>query len=298
MPATRIALESGKLRHQIITGKDGEIDEEFNNCNMALMLLKVDKENHSMVQCLEDKGYECAKLLKRNVERKSRQGSEENENSKTVYGLSEYQRKLAKASTPGSQFHLTKGGAPTNTDDYLVGIELKAWDEEAKQLQKRKKAVYQQQRLVALAKHCAGKTKPQKWNMGTLKNNIQAKDTNVTTTMFKGLSRKELLDMWMKKYSKVKNAEVKWTKADQKLLERLESGKVESYEKTGVYKQAVEGRLQFLATQLENIPQSHALALAIKVLANAYSSKKEALDFVSIFFDINHTAVPFELSGR
>ena len=57
---------------------------------------------------------------------------------KSIPGTSEYQRKLAKAVRPGQQFRLTGGGAPTNSDDYFIGLELQHWDEEAVKLAKKK----------------------------------------------------------------------------------------------------------------------------------------------------------------
>ena len=53
---------------------------------------------------------------------------------KTIPGTSEYQRKLAKAVRPVQQFILTGGGAPTDSDDYMSGLELKYWNDFPKDL--------------------------------------------------------------------------------------------------------------------------------------------------------------------
>ena len=114
---------------------------------------------------------------------------------KSIPGTSEYQRKLAKAVRPGQQFRLTGGGAPTNSDDYFIGLEMQHWDEEAVKLAKKKADVYSHQKLKEKAEMLRSGVSLKKWSMETLKANIRAKDSSVKTTMFTGISRPELVKM-------------------------------------------------------------------------------------------------------
>ena len=49
VPATRAALESGELRHEIVLDADGSLDNNKNDLSVAKILLELEAENHDVV---------------------------------------------------------------------------------------------------------------------------------------------------------------------------------------------------------------------------------------------------------
>merc|ERR1712197_49974 len=98
--------------------------------------------------------------------------------------------------------------------------------------------------------------------------------------------------MWKKKYSKIENDEtMRWTNENERLLKGLKNKKVESYESTGIYKRAVESRLEFLESRIDNIPEPHAVALAMRVLQK-WASKEDVLQMVEDTYDSDYKTIP------
>ena len=297
VPANRIALESGKLRHEIVIDPSGNIDTDMNDLNMASLLLDIEKENHDVVDRLECKGYDLAHGLKRFLTRNDRQQQNQSSSCKTYPGTTEHQRRLSKASTQGAHFRATNGGAPMNCDDCLIAIELKHWDIEKEKLTKEKAAIIEKRKLFKAAKDAekneAAKP-PDKWTAPTLRTLIRAKDASIKKSALETTKKGELLEMWIQKYSSMEDyAEdgdlVRWTKGNERLLVHMAAGKIENYEKTGVYKRAARGRIDFVGCKIDHIEKDHALALAMKTLQK-YFTKEAALEHISSEFDKDFTA--------
>jgi hypothetical protein len=66
-PATRNALRSDRLRHEIAEDEDGEVDEEEHSYVSILEMLQ--QQNHDTVAQLVGNGYALAALGKRYIER-------------------------------------------------------------------------------------------------------------------------------------------------------------------------------------------------------------------------------------
>ena len=208
VPANRIALESGKLRHEIVIDASGNIDTDMNDLNMASLLLDIEKENHDVVDRLECKGYDLAHGLKRFLTRNDRQQQNQSSSCKTYPGTTEHQRRLSKASTQGAHFRATNGGAPMNCDDCLIAIELKHWDIEKEKLTKEKAAIIEKRKLFKAAKDAekneAAKP-PDKWTAPTLRTLIRAKDASIKKSALETTKKGELLEMWIQKYSSMED---------------------------------------------------------------------------------------------
>ena len=125
------------------------------------------------------------------------------------------------------------------------------------------------------------------WTATQVKAKIRAKDPQVKTT---GLKKKEIVAMWVDKYSTMDDVEHNhdwYTKGDQRLLELLEEGKIERYDQTGIYVCAVKNRLDFLSNKVEHIPCDQALALATKIFQGRFKEKEDALSHLSTHFADN-----------
>ena len=284
VPATRIALESGKLRHELVIDRNGDVDQDSNDLGIAAMLLKLEKENHEAVHRLQLKGYNIATILKRDLERNNRQ-SDAFQETITIPGTTEHQRKLMKASTQGKHFQVTNGGAPMNSDDCLIAAEMKAYEREKVDLCKKKKAIKAQRKLKVCASMVQGNDYL-KWGVNALKAKIRMADPNVKTTTFAGRKKDELQELWINKYSKMNPTtdQHRWTVVDEKRLKLITEGKIESLDKTGIYKRAIKSRFEWFEVRLSNISNRHALALAMKVLQDNFDSLEDATDFIATEF--------------
>ena len=238
VPATRAALESKKLRHEIVTDVDGELDEDLNNMSMTDALLQLEKMNHEVIVELEDKGYKLASTLKRHVNRRKNQAQSSNSNRSsgnnelTVPGTSEHQRALAQATTQGKHYQVTNGGAPMNSDDWICAAELKAWDVRKKEIEKKKKFVKKQRKIKMTASKAQGDN-PNRWSVPALRAKFLEKDPTLKTTFFSSLKKPDLLILWIDDYSKRDDMQGKdccFTKKEQKLLQLLEKGQILSYD--------------------------------------------------------------------
>ena len=294
-PATRVALESKKLRHEIVTNLDGDLDQDLNDMSMTDALLQLEKMNHECIIDLEAKGYKLAASLKRSVNRRQNNSSDSNtfqDGAITVPGTSEYQRALVQATTQGKHFQVTNGGAPMNSDDWICAAELKAWDVKKEEMQKKKKLVKKQRKVKINASKGKGDD-PNKWTLAVLKSKIHEKDPTLKTTSLNAIRKTELINMWINDYSKrndhIQQSNLSFTKKEQKLLKFLEKDKILNYEKTGIYKRAVKGRLDFLVSKADHIPRDHALALAMKIIQDRFESQEDASIFLSDHFGENYT---------
>ena len=187
VPATREALKSRKLRHEIVTNIDGELDQELNDLSMTDTLIELEKINHNAIKELEEKGYKLASTLKQTVCR--RQNSNVSGSTSTVHnpitipGTSEHHRALSLATTQGKHFQATNGGAPMKSNDMMCAAEIKAWEKEKVELQKKKKLVKKQQKLQKDASKALGNI-PVKWSLITLKAKIISKDPSLKAKLF------------------------------------------------------------------------------------------------------------------
>ena len=301
VPATRIALKSGKLRHEIIECSDGELDEELNEVGMAETLLLIEKMNHETVEELVEQGYTLATGLKRDVTRRKHRDflSEESPSTTTtVPGTTAYQRQLLKASTQGKHFKLTNGGAPMNSDDWICAMELKEWDKKAEELEKKKKKVEKIRKSSKDASKVTGND-PSQWTKDQVISKICEKDPTVKKSKFRGLLKSDILTMYTNDYAHLDGpnvASMKFTKKEQRLLEHLRKGRILDYERTGIYLRAVRGRLSFLITKAANIPKNHALALAMNIFQNHFQSRSECSDYVLEHFNEDYDAFVEEIS--
>ena len=113
--------------------------------------------------------------------------------------------------------------------------------------------------------NCICNKDPSKWYNDDIRGMIQTKDPNIPS--LSAVNKKDLVEMWEKKYSMMGDfvPEEGWTNRDERWLKHLEEGKIESIDQTGIYKRSIVNCCGFLHLKLENIPRSHALALAMEV---------------------------------
>ena len=126
---------------------------------------------------------------------------------------------------------------------------------------------------------------PNKWTIPVLKANILQKDPTLKTKFFAGLQKNDILLLWVNEYAGMDDmggTSFSFTKKEQRLLECLEKGEILRYDKTGIFKQAIKGRLEFLVSKVEHIPPEHALALAMKIFQDQFDSSREASIFLTV----------------
>ena len=140
-PATRAALRSRKVRHEINVddeeGSDG-IDEDFEP--MGELLRQLEHQNHEMVAKLEAKGCTLASEAKRFVNRDEHPTHQQDNGttSRTEPNTRERQLALEKAATFGQHFSVTEGGQVMTHADFLIGEEFKRMRLDAKAMESKK----------------------------------------------------------------------------------------------------------------------------------------------------------------
>ena len=289
VPATRIALESGKLRQELDIIYDEsreETSEDRTSCRR--LLLSIEKQNHEMVEDLVEKGYKLAGTLKRTLKRNSSFANTTTSTTVTRPGTTARQRALMKASTAGTFYRVTDGGGPTNCTDCLLAAEMKQFEKEGKILEKAKESVMEMRGVqeVALAVVAGSGDDPSKWKVPQLRAMILSKEPELKTTL-QAWRRPKLLEEWTNqyKYMPSSNPTQRWTKRDEKNLQRIKNNDIGAIEKTGIYRRALQDRTDFLHQKVENIDKKGALKLALKALQLYFDSPSDAADYVSSNFD-------------
>jgi hypothetical protein len=137
-PATRSALESNKLRHEIVEMIDGEIDSDADPYGSLINL--IEETNIHVCAQLIDAGYseEAVVTLQRFARRVTGRQVQTREATRTDAGSRERQDLLAKCTTAGQFFWITRGGAIMNSSDVLLSFERKEMEQKVKKMKQHK----------------------------------------------------------------------------------------------------------------------------------------------------------------
>ncbi len=298
VPANRIALESGKLRHELVRHIDGTLNEELNNMGMAETLLELERQNHKYVAEAVRKGYKLAVQLERKINTRKERISSEINNSVTLtqQTLAEHRRKLGRAKTQGAHFRVTQGGAPMNNSEALCAAELLAWEKEHTLLQKKKKQAQRLRKEIKELSKVQLNNNPASWKKDEIISKIRQKDPTIKRGQFSTLKKEDLLKLYHDDFKHLPNIEIvphiRFTKKDERLLVKLKEGNIEDYEKTGIYQRAVKERFEFLARRAENIPKNESISLAMILLKKNFDSLESASTSLHEHFNNDYSSFP------
>ena len=212
VPSNRIALDSDKLRHELVLDLDGEVDEDSNNTVHSALLLSIEKLNHSIVEKLEKEDFMTANTLKRTVNRTDRSVSDDIESDTngtvTMPGTTARQQALMKATTAGQFFFATNGGAEMNSENCLLAAEMKCYEKELKELKRRKNNAMSYRKSYQAAKMVVENEKisqdSSKWTTTQIKSMIRWKNSKEATSK---LALRQLQILWRDKYTNAKPSE-------------------------------------------------------------------------------------------
>jgi hypothetical protein len=254
-PATRNALKSDRIRHEIVEDEDGNIGDE--DGSYALMLDELEQQNHRMVDKLVGKGYALPQLGKRNVQRITARQTEGRAAVRTEPSTRERQDLLMKCSRAGHFFEITDGGGVLNSADMLLSRERKEMLVRAEELEKTKK------RLENYTETCEDAVKVfNKPYKNWLKEDFKVafkykqgpnppKGEAAISTWGKGKLKK-----WYDQKYKNKTRESRWegwTEKQQAELERLKRGDIESVKETMIYGRALQTQIDYLVARMRTI---------------------------------------------
>ena len=199
VPANRIALKSGKLRHEIIQNDDGTLSETANDATETKLLLEMETLNHNVVDKLVDAGYSDAGSLKRMLKIVSPEQTKAREVVLTKPGTTERIRQLVLSKTAGDFFRATNGGGCMNSNDCIVAAQLKSKKKLLPGLIKEKKKVYTHRKLrKAMSKIETSSSKPMTLNH--LKDFIRLRNPEVLSKELVG-GKPKVQELWKKKYA-------------------------------------------------------------------------------------------------
>ena len=283
IPATRVALDSGKLRQEIILDEDGAVSETANDSNETKILLRMEKLNHDMVNMLSEAGYKLAISLKRSLNVVSAEQTKAREVVLTKPGTTERVRQLVNSKTAGDFFRVTNGGGCMNADDCIVAAQLKEKQKIVPSLKKEKKLVYKHRELKEeVAKVNISTTKSP--TLLQLQNMIRIRNPEVAAKELTG-GKHKVEELWKNKYKKMPIKSFRWTNGQERLLDDLVNDRVGRFDETGLWKKACEERIAFLQMKLKSVPSDDALQLAKTVLVDNFKTKEEASHFIRCIFD-------------
>jgi hypothetical protein len=257
IPATRVALKSDKLRHELFLNSQGEIDEDADP--LGMMLDQLEKQNHKVEEELAERGFFLAKNLKRSISRISATRREAR-STKTLPNTRERQKALMGISTAGEWFKITNGGVPMNCDDAIIALELsrlvdigKKLASKKKELLKRKDQIQAGERIIA-TKGSDVNT----WNMDHYKKMIQYRNPQVAVS---GLNKPRLEALWKKHKNHPLPPVVEWTKKDERQLQKAQSGNIDCIEGTHLMRRATQDKTEFLKIKLSTLPKPELLKI-------------------------------------
>jgi hypothetical protein len=149
-PATRAALQSSQIRHELVEGEEG-VDEEADP--QGALLEQLEQLNHGCVSRLTAKGYDLADKGKRFVRRITVAQVAGREATRTLPNTRARQDLLEKCSAAGEFFQVTSGGAVMNSVDMLLSRERKQMRKKAEAMKQLKKKVKEYEKTVVKVKH-------------------------------------------------------------------------------------------------------------------------------------------------
>jgi hypothetical protein len=270
-PATRNALKSDRIRHEIVEDEDGNMMDG----SYTLMLDELEQQNHRMVDKLVEKGYALAQLGKRNVQRITARQIEGRAAVRTEPSTRERQDLLMKCARAGHFFEITDGGGVLNSADMLLSRERREMLVRAEELEKTKK------RLENYTETCqdAAKLFNNKPYKNWLKDDFKVafkykqgpnppKGETAISTWGKGKLKK----CYEQKYkNKTRESRWKgWTEKQQAELERLKRGDIESVKETMIYGRALQTQIDYLVARIQTVSAESRMKVW-KALANILS---------------------------
>jgi hypothetical protein len=272
-PATRNALNSSQIRHEVVAGEEDDIEEDSDP--HGALLDQLEKENHFCVSQLEERGYSLAFQAKRFVKRITSNQLAGQATTRTVPNTRERQDLLQKVSTSGQFYQVTSGGAVLNSADVLLGRERKLMLKEAKTLQDLKKETLAFADTLKSAK-LLGEKDYKKWTMRDFKVAIQYKAGKPMT--FSGLKAADLKTLYRDKYKGKKRQKPRdggsWTAENEGRLEDCLSGEIDDILESTIYGRALDTQNTYLSTRLLSMSKTRRKDVLAKVLEELTDDEK------------------------
>jgi hypothetical protein len=290
-PATRNALMSDRIRHEVYESDDG-IDEERDP--LGVLYDELEKQNHAVVNSLVTKGYISATNLRRCIDRITARQVEGRESVATEPHTRERQELLMRATTAGQFFRATLGGGALNCSDALLGHARKDMLDKANVMEKEKKEALKFDADAEIGWKIYD-TKPSylTWNMVELKlvirwlQGLKPPEGEKLANMNKA----GLQNLYRQKYSNVQGSRSRcWTFTGDRELDRLRAGEIGSFEETAIYGKAVEALNDYLVTKINAISRTRRADVLAKVFEEWSESEKEDIATILLEGDSRATA--------
>jgi hypothetical protein len=283
-PATRNALMSDRIRHEVYMNDNG-VDEERDP--LGVLYDELEKQNHDVVDALVSKGYTSAIHLRRCIDRISARQVEGRESVSTEPHTREHQDLLMRASTAGQFFRATQGGGALNCSDALLGYARRDMHDKADVMEKKKKDALKYEKD---ARHgwtiYDRKPNHSTWNVGEMRSVIRWLQglAQPEGEKLNNMNKPGLQALYLQKYRNVQGSRLPcWTRDEEHELERLRAGEISSFEETAIYGKAVETLNEYLVTKLMTISSKRRDDVLAKVFERL--PERERDDIASILFD-------------
>ena len=263
-PATRAALKSNQIRHELIETTSGSVDKEVDP--LGALLGALERDNEAALQALVNNGYEHATKGKRKVVRVTANQVEGRVANETVPGSRARQDLLADCSTAGQFFQMTNGGDMANCTDALIGKTRKEMKKKAIPMQKRKNAWEDWKASEAAGNEIVNRMGPryQDWLKPQLRKILEwmvgpspaDEDKLPPANASKAVHVQIYKDKYQQKFEAGEFPCGNWTADDEERLDQYINGDISSLDESDLLKEAFEREAESLTTRLNLLPRT------------------------------------------
>jgi len=279
-PATRNALDSNQIRHEIVMDEEGEVDDEADPYGRLLSL--IEERNHEACAFLTMAGYD-ATLLRRSVRRVTANQTRGRAATVTEPNTRERQDALTEVSTAGQFFQVTGGGGPGNSSDVLIARARKRILVDSEKLQKKKEAYETFATIEAEGRAILESSKPfAQWTVPDLRAVLRWKQglTPPSDEKVYAMNKPPLKTLYATKYAEIDPVPMQWTDGMEVELQRLKTGEIDLYMHTEL-KRAFEREDEYLLRKMGVIGRSRRKQELIALLLSSLEDEEEKSDLVA-----------------
>ena len=148
---------------------------------------------------------------------------------------------------------------------------------------KEKKRVYKHRELrEEVTKMKDNSTKS--FTLFQLQSFIRLRNPEITAKELTG-GKKKVEQLWKQEYASMPIQSIRWTRAQERLLDDLDNDRVGRFDETGLWKRSCEDRIAFLNIRLQSIPSNDALNIVKMVIEKNFETEREASRFVKSIFN-------------
>lgn len=279
-PSTRVALKSMQIRHEIVEGKDGLVDDDADP--YGCLLSELEKQSKEACSYLQEQGFHLADNLQRKARRVTAAQAEGRSSTVTEPNTRKRQDAIMSILTAGGWFHVTNGGGPMNCDDALIAYARKEMLKRAAELETRKQGCSKTDTAAtAVSKIVKDGNDYTKWKRGELQTMIRWKQgPNPVPPNNDNVNQNKpiLLQLWKDKYQAMEAPEIiGWDSDDEDEMQRLLNGDIYHFEDDVGLTRCMDTEDEGIATRLLAVGKTRREKILLNVLKSIDNDEADGI---------------------